>query len=79
MGSIRLTVMEWDTWFRVRGTQGLRHLVFTDALVDMLNASTREPSQTFPDVVQEGLAVSVADTEACGKALEAFHKEWSYG
>lgn len=46
-----MAVMEWDTRSRDRGTQALRHLAFTDSLVDMLNASTRE--QTFPDDVQK--------------------------
>ncbi|KAK0224905.1 hypothetical protein EDD85DRAFT_777994, partial [Armillaria nabsnona] len=69
---------DWLSWSRTLSLEfearRLRYLVFADSVVDMLNASIREPSQAFPDGVHEGLVVGVANTEACGKALEAFHK-----
>ncbi|KAK0442695.1 proline iminopeptidase [Desarmillaria tabescens] len=60
-----------------RRPEGLRHLVLTNSLADigMWNASTGELSKAFPDDVQKGLAVGVADMEAYGNALKAFHKK----
>ncbi|KAK0442688.1 proline iminopeptidase [Desarmillaria tabescens] len=55
----------------------LRHLVLANSLADMemWDASTGELSKAFPDDVQKGLAVGVADMEAYGNALKAFHKK----
>ncbi|KAK0212044.1 proline iminopeptidase [Armillaria fumosa] len=60
-----------------RQPEGLRYLVLTNSLADMgmWNASTGELSKAFPEDVQKGLAVGVADMEAYGKALKAFHKK----
>ncbi|KAK0434437.1 proline iminopeptidase, partial [Armillaria borealis] len=60
-----------------RQPEGLRHLVLTNSLADMgmWNASTGELSKAFPDDVQKGLAVGIADMEAYGKALKVFHKK----
>ncbi|KAG7440176.1 proline iminopeptidase [Guyanagaster necrorhizus] len=57
--------------------EGLRHLVLTSSSADMgmWNASTGELSKAFPDDVQNGLAVGVADMEVYGQALKAFHKK----
>ncbi|PBK84032.1 proline-specific peptidase [Armillaria gallica] len=60
-----------------RQPEGLRHLVLTSSLTDMgmWSASTGELSKAFPDDVQKGLAVGVADMEAYGKVLRMFHKK----
>ncbi len=50
--SVCLAFMEQNTRFRVRGTQTLRRLVFSNSLacMGMWDASTRELSQAFSDV-----------------------------
>ncbi|KAK0468689.1 proline iminopeptidase [Armillaria novae-zelandiae] len=60
-----------------RQPEGLRHLVLTNSLADMgmWSASTGKLSKAFPEDVQKGLAVGVADIEAYGKALKVFHKK----
>ncbi|KAK0209762.1 proline iminopeptidase [Armillaria fumosa] len=60
-----------------RQPEGLRHLVLTNLLADtgMWNASTGEVNKAFPEDVQKGLAVGVADMEAYGKALKVFHEK----
>ncbi|PBK84018.1 hypothetical protein ARMGADRAFT_616191 [Armillaria gallica] len=63
------SVFAWPSWsktlgFRVRGTQTLRRLVFSNLLahMGMWNASTiREPSKAFSDDVQEWLAVGAEE------------------
>ncbi|KAK0215932.1 proline iminopeptidase [Armillaria nabsnona] len=60
-----------------RQPEGLCHLVLTNSLADtgMWNASTRELSKAFPEDVQKGLAIGVADMETYGKALRMFRKK----
>ncbi|PBK61862.1 hypothetical protein ARMSODRAFT_981236 [Armillaria solidipes] len=55
--------MEQDTWFRVRGTQALRCLVFSNSLVHMgmWDMSTRELSKAFSNDVQDWLAVGTEE------------------
>ncbi len=65
--------MEQDTRFRVRGTQTLRRLVFSNSLacMGMWDASTRELSQAFSDDVQEWLAVGAEELIFNGPIAES--------
>ncbi|KAK0217189.1 proline iminopeptidase [Armillaria fumosa] len=60
-----------------RQPAGLKHLILTNSLADMglWNKSTAELSKAFPEDVQKGLAISVADMEVYSKALAQFHKK----